>query len=147
MSNAYEGPPPGHRIKEPYYRAVELVNGLITYTYQLPPPSIHIYDTAVASWASISLPSNIPRLSNMGYTQSKRTLLVTCLVDSQWWSSKMEVPIKVLLASLSRAFGKILYRHTILRAIHSTPLIYLMILALRAVWYCTAWTRLETKEC
>jgi len=72
MSNIYEGPPPGHRIGYPYYTPVKAANGSITYTYQLPPPSIHVYDTAAASWASIPLPSNIHRLCNMGYTQSKR---------------------------------------------------------------------------
>jgi len=72
MSNIYEGPPTGHRIADPYYTPVKAANGSITYTYQLPPPSIHVYDTAAASWTSISLPSNIHRLCVMGYTQSKR---------------------------------------------------------------------------
>jgi len=72
MSNIYEGPPPGHRIVDPYYTPVKAANGSITYTYQLPPPSIHVYDTTTAIWASISIPSNIHRLTNMGYTQSRR---------------------------------------------------------------------------
>jgi len=58
--------------KETYYTPLQAANGSITYTYQLPPPSIHVYDTAAANWASISLPSNIRRLHNMGYAQSKR---------------------------------------------------------------------------
>jgi len=72
MSNAYEGPPGGHRITEPYYTPVKAADGSTTYTFQLPPIAIHAYNRTAANWTSISLPPNIHRLSDIGYTQSKR---------------------------------------------------------------------------
>jgi len=51
---------------------VKAADGSTTYRYQLPPPAIHAYNTKAANWTSISLPSSIHRLSDLGYTQSKR---------------------------------------------------------------------------
>jgi len=72
MSPAYEGPPPGYRIGDPYYTPVKAADGSTRYTYQLPPAAIHAYNTTTANWTSISLPSGIHRLTEIGYTQSKR---------------------------------------------------------------------------
>ena len=72
MSNIYEGPPGGHRIVEPYYTPVKSADGTTTYTYQLPPTRIQVYDPSATNWTSIALPSDIHRLSDVGYTQSKR---------------------------------------------------------------------------
>jgi len=70
--SVYEGPPGGYRIGAPYYTTVKAANGSTTYTYQLPLAAIHAYDTTTANWTSISLPSDIHRLAEIGYAQSKR---------------------------------------------------------------------------
>ncbi|KAF8422747.1 hypothetical protein EV426DRAFT_165093 [Tirmania nivea] len=72
MSNIYQGPPGGYRIKEPYFTSAKGADGTTTYTFQLPPTRIHVYDAATANWTSIALPSDINRSSDVGYTQSKR---------------------------------------------------------------------------
>lgn len=72
MSNIYEGPPGGHRIVDPYYTPVKSADGAITYSYQLPPTRIQVYNPGATNWTSIALPSDITRLSDIGYTQSKR---------------------------------------------------------------------------
>ena len=72
MSPAFEGPPPGSRIGGPYYTSVKAADGSTIYRYQLPPAAIHAYNTTTANWTSISLPSDIHRLTEIGYTQSKR---------------------------------------------------------------------------
>lgn len=72
MSNIYQGPPGGFRIVDPYYTPVKAADGATTYSYQLPPTRIQVYDAETANWTSISLSSDIHRLSDIGYTQSKR---------------------------------------------------------------------------
>jgi len=72
IMSAYEGPPPGYRIWDPYFTTMKAGNGSTTYKFQLPPAAIHAYNTTTANWTAISLPSNIHRLTHTGYTQSRR---------------------------------------------------------------------------
>lgn len=73
QNTAYQGPPSGHRIGAPYYTATkDNTTGDVVYKYELPPPRIQVYDAAKDNWTSIALPSDIHRLSDIGFTQSKR---------------------------------------------------------------------------
>ena len=66
MSLVYEGPPTGHRIREPYY-----TQNSSGFYYHLPDPRVFAYDSKTGDWSS-QLQKDIHRLSDTGYTQSAR---------------------------------------------------------------------------
>ena len=66
MSSAYEGPPKGTRIREPYY-----TQNSSGFYFRLPDPRIFAYNPKTGNWSS-QLLKGIHRLSDTAYAQSAR---------------------------------------------------------------------------
>ena len=65
--SGWEGPQPGHKITEPYYK-----HNTSGYYFQLPQPRIFAYDPQAGNWSSELLPNNVRRVVENAYTQSAR---------------------------------------------------------------------------
>lgn len=66
MSLVLVGPPPGHRIREPYF-----TQNSSGFYFHLPEPRIFAFDPKTGNWTSEEQ-KNIHRLTDIAYTQSAR---------------------------------------------------------------------------
>ena len=64
--SSYEGPPMGHRIREPYY--IQNTSG---YYFQLPDVRVFAYSPGTGRWSS-QLQTDVSRIVSNAYTQSAR---------------------------------------------------------------------------
>lgn len=65
--SGWQGPPPGYRITEPYYK-----HNTAGYYFQLPQPRIFTYDPQAGSWSTELVLTHVRRVAENAYTQSAR---------------------------------------------------------------------------